>query len=96
MVLLAVAFIRTEKGEIIYASIDWSYFTGDVEFLEAFAIEKGLKQATETGLTQSAIVESAAINAVHLINCAGTGNIVTCSFTSVVCFLILSITLCRF
>lgn len=63
--------------------------------MEAFAIEKGLKQATETGLTQSAIVESAAINAVHLINCTGTSNIVTCGFISVVCFLIFSITLCR-
>ncbi|KAK9205268.1 hypothetical protein WN943_015535 [Citrus x changshan-huyou] len=54
------------------ATLSSTHQTRDVEFLEAFAIEKGLKQATETGLTQSAIVESAAINAVHLINCAGT------------------------
>ncbi|KAK9195573.1 hypothetical protein WN943_003696 [Citrus x changshan-huyou] len=58
--------VRNSVGDVMTASISQALFLGDVEFVEALALQKGLRLTSDIGLTP-AIIKSDSLNVVNLI-----------------------------
>ena len=58
--------VRNSAGDVMAASTFQVRFLGDVEFVEAITVQKGIQFATDIGLVP-AIIESDSLNVVNLI-----------------------------
>lgn len=58
--------VRNSAGDVMAASTFQVLFLGDVEFVEAITVQKGIQFATDIGLVP-AIIESDSLNVVNLI-----------------------------